>query len=94
MKEEQNNEKYQAFRYDFTMKELIYFLFGKKTCPKCNGKLNKSKSYEIVDGKKFNSNSVPLYIQKSEVKHYLYTFTCEQCGTSYTLQELAEKKTK
>ena len=51
MKEEQNNEKYQAFRYDFTMKELIYFLFGKKTCPKCNGKLNKSKSYEIVDGK-------------------------------------------
>ena len=25
----------KSFRYDFTMKGLSYFLFAKKTCPKC-----------------------------------------------------------
>lgn len=40
--------KHDAFRYDFTYKELIYFLFKKKRCPKCNCQLTKSKVYETV----------------------------------------------
>ena len=31
----------QSFRYDFTAKELAYFLFKKKTCPKCGEQMKK-----------------------------------------------------
>lgn len=30
----------KAFRYDFTMKELSYFLFSKKICPNCKAQYN------------------------------------------------------
>ena len=83
----------QSFRYDFTMKELYYFLFAKKICPKCGNKMDKNKGYEIVDGSIFNSNSTPLYIQgRKEVKYYHYLFNCAKCGSQYTLKELAKKK--
>lgn len=83
----------KSFRYDFTMKELKYFLFNKKNCPKCNHKMIKSKGYELVDGSIFNTTSIPLYIKgRKEVKHYHYLFNCSNCGTQYTLKELAEKK--
>lgn len=84
--------KTKAFRYDFTMRELGYFLFKKKNCPKCNNKMNKSKVYEIVDVSIFNTVSTPLYIQgRKEVKHYHYLFNCSNCGSQYTLKELTKK---
>ena len=82
----------QSFRYDFTPKEFFYFLFKKKKCPKCGGKMKKEKRFEIVDGSKFNTNSVPLYIQGREVKYYSYFFTCTCCEAKFKLSELAEKK--
>lgn len=79
----------QSVRYDFTMKELTYFLFKKKICPKCEGKMEKKKCCEIVDGSIFNTNDVPLYIKgSSNVKHYYYAYTCNECGAEYPLSEL------
>lgn len=52
----------KAFRYDFTMKELSYYLFSKKKCPNCGNKMVKNKGYEMIDGSIFKTNSVPLYI--------------------------------
>lgn len=82
--------KHDAFRYDFTYKELIYFLFKKKRCPKCNCQLTKSKVYETVDGSAFNGKSEAFFIPHAKVKHYLYLFTCSNCGTQFTLSELSK----
>lgn len=83
----------KSFRYDFTMKELSYFLFSKKICPNCKNKMIKNKGYELVDGSVFNTTSTPLYIQgRKEVKYYHYLFNCPNCKAQYTLKELAEKK--
>jgi len=81
----------KSFRYEFAINELFYFLFGKKKCPKCGNKMKKSKVCEMVDGSKFNTNSVPLYIKAREVKYYQYVFNCAKCGTQYTLKELVGK---
>lgn len=82
----------KAFRYDFTMKELKFYLFNKKNCPKCDYKMIKSKDYEIVNGSTFNSRGSAFFIPNSKVKHYYYLYNCSNCGTQYTLKELADKK--
>lgn len=83
----------KAFRHDFTMRELGFLLFNKKNCPKCKNKMKKSKGYELVDGVQLSTASTPLYIQgRKDVKHYYYLFNCPNCGTQYTLKELAENK--
>lgn len=79
-----------AFRYDFAGKKLKCFLFGKKICPKCNGKLLQSKGYETVDGSTFNSRTESFFIPNPKVKHYVYYFNCEDCGAEFTLSELAK----
>lgn len=80
----------KGFRYEFSGNELFYFLFKKKVCPKCGGKMTKNKYAETVDGVKFNTASIPLYIRGREIKSYYYLFTCEKCGTSFTLKELSK----
>ena len=71
----------KAFSYQLTLKELLYLLFGKKECPKCSGVMVKERRSEIVNGKIFNTMSVPLYIKgREEVKHYYHVFTCKNCG--------------
>lgn len=85
----------KSFIYEFTLKELAYFLFKKKSCPRCGGTMKKEKCCEIVDGSIFNTNSVPLYIQgRSQVKHYFYCFVCPECGSKFTLSELVQKGEK
>ncbi len=82
----------KAFRHDFTMKELKYYLFNKKNCPKCKSKMTKSKQYEVVDGSNLSTASTPLYIQgRKAVKHYYYLFSYPNCGSQYTLKELTKK---
>lgn len=49
----------QSFRYDFTAKELAYFLFKKKTCPKCGEQMKKDKCCETIDGSVYNRNKKP-----------------------------------
>lgn len=82
--------KHDGFRYDFTGKELKYFLFGKKVCPKCHGKLEQNKGFETVEGAVFNSKSEAFFIPNSQIKHYLYIYCCEKCGAEFKLSELAK----
>ena len=82
----------QSFRYEFTTKELIYFLFKKKVCPKCGEKMKKEKCGETVDGSVFNTNSIPLYIRGRDVKLYYYAFICPECGAEYKLSELVQQE--
>lgn len=79
-----------AFRYEFTGKEFIYFLFKKKICPRCGGIMTKEKCCEMVDGSIFNTMAVPLYIQGRQVKYYFYRFACDDCNSKFTLSELSK----
>ena len=79
-----------AFVYQFTAKEFFYLLFKKKICPKCGGKMTKQRCSEIVDGARFDSASAPLYTKRPDVKHYYYTFTCEDCSAKFTLTDLVK----
>lgn len=81
-----------AFSYRFTMREFFYFLFSKKKCPRCGGIMDKEKDYETVKGKNFSKRSVVYHNQR--VKHYIYRFSCKQCGAQYTLEELVNKDEK
>ena len=83
--------EYSEFRYDFTMRELGYFLFAKKVCPRCSGKLKKEKSFEIVPCSQFSTKSHRISGTR-KVKHYFYSYTCTTCGLSFPLSELANKK--
>ncbi|MCB6415376.1 hypothetical protein LI221_09930 [Faecalimonas umbilicata] len=82
--------KHQGFSYDFTMKELAYFLFKEKKCPKCGGRMEKSKGYRTVRGETLNSSANAFFVQNARIKQYVYNYTCQQCGASYTLDELAK----
>ena len=82
--------EHDAFRYDFTGKELIYFLFKKKVCPKCGGKMIKRKGDETAEGSTFNKKTDPFFVPNAKVKHYLYIFTCQECGNEFTLNELSK----
>lgn len=81
---------HDAFRYDFTGKELAYFLFKKKICPKCKGKMTKSKGYETVEGSALNNKTEDFFVPSARVKHYLYFYTCQACGSEFTLSELSK----
>ena len=84
--------KHTAFQYDFTFRELMYFLFAKKECPHCGGKLHKHKSFETVDGSVFQASSDPLFfVQDDKVKRYVYSYSCENCGRLYSLRDLSKK---
>lgn len=82
----------KSFRYDCTAAELAYLLFARKTCPLCGGRMSKEKCCETVDGSVFDTSSVPLYIRGRKVRHYFYRFVCRECGSEYTLTELAERQ--
>lgn len=84
--------KHDAFRYDFTFKELMYFLFGSKKCPNCKHKMIRHKTSETRDGGEFYSPSSENILTCNTVKYYGYKYTCQHCGGTYTLTELAEKK--
>lgn len=81
---------YDGFSYDFTGKELAYFLFNGKKCPKCGVKMERSKEYEIVDGASLNSKAEAFFVPNAKIKKYVYTYTCQVCKTKYSLKELAK----
>ena len=81
--------KYQAVRMDFTPKELKYFLFAKKICPRCGGKLSRSKEYRTRYGWEFHESRDPVFSDNAKVKYYSYYFTCTDCGRKFSLSELA-----
>lgn len=84
-------DKHTAFYYDFSPREMWYFLFGKKVCPRCGGKLIRHKSYETIHGHMPYKDHADR-ISPRKVKHYVYTYCCTACGTSFSLADLAKKK--
>ena len=82
--------KHDGIKYEFTVKELVYFLFSKKKCPNCGWRMNKRKEFETVTGAECNGSSDPIFYSHAKVKRYMYYFDCEKCGSAYTLQELAK----
>lgn len=81
--------EHKGFSYEFTFKEAIYLLFKKKICPKCGCSLSKEKIWENRPGAELNSKADPIFVPNIKVKSYKYYFTCEKCGTVYTLNELS-----
>lgn len=81
-----------AFRYEFTPKELIYFLFKKKVCPRCGGKMNQSKDYDIVSGRELNRKADAFYFPGDQVKRYSFFYTCQKCGSRFELSELSQQE--
>ena len=81
--------KTKGFTYQFSAKELKFFLFGKKLCPKCGASLIQEKCAEMADGQTLASASTPLYIQGREVKRYFYRYHCKNCDAEYELSQLA-----
>lgn len=78
--------------YEFTPKEFFYLMFKKKVCPKCGGKMTKNKRCEIVNGSQFKHEVDDLNLSLYDVKHYFYTFTCEDCGAEFELSQLLKTK--
>lgn len=81
--------KTKGFTYQFSAKELKFFLFGKKLCPKCGASLIQEKCAEMADGQTLASASTPLYIQGRGVKRYFYRYHCNNCSAEYELSQLA-----
>ena len=65
-------EKHTAFCYSFTPRQLKYFLFGKKTCPRCGGALRRHKGYTTLHGTMPHSHDKPIRVDTSRVKLYRY----------------------
>lgn len=81
-----------AFVYQFTFKEVSYLVFKKKICPKCGGKMTRKKCSEITNGSRFVSTHDDINLKNRLVKHYYYTFVCDDCGTEFELADLVEQK--
>lgn len=93
MKKQKNWEekKSTAFYYSFKPRELKYFLFGKKRCPRCGGKLTRSKGSFTTKGalpNTINTSSDFNFIDTAKVKYYYYIYTCQECQSQYSLEEL------
>jgi len=79
-----------AFQYEFTGRELIYFLFKRKVCPRCGNKLSKTKDYETVDGYMLNNTQEAFFVPNAKVKRYHHLFVCQNCKAVYPISELAK----
>ena len=84
--------KTQGFQYEFTTKDLLWFLFGKKISPKCGGKLIKRKDVVIAKGSDLNSKSDPFFASQINVKCYGYSYRCKQCEAQYTLSDISPRE--
>lgn len=83
------DKKHDAFRYDFTPREFLFFLFGKKTCPACGGPMGRVKLREHVKGREFNTRSSAPFHAGADILHYRYEYRCGRCGRTYSLEQLA-----
>lgn len=82
--------EHDAFRYEFTGRELTYFLFKKKVCPRCGDKLSKVKDFKTVEGYTLNNKQEAFFIPNAKVKLYRYFFSCRNCKMLYPISELAK----
>ena len=87
-------QKTQGFVYKLTMREMAYLLFKKKICPKCRGKMQRTKEYEITSDFKYTNMSPTSYdsILPRSVKKYTFHYICQKCKSKFLLAELAKKR--
>lgn len=84
-------KKHDAFRYDFTPREFLFLLFGKKTCPVCGGPMERVKLRETMKGREFNTRSSAPFHAGANVLRYRYAYRCRCCDRTYSLERLAKK---
>ena len=72
---------HKGVHYAFSPRELVYFLFKKKRCPQCSGKLVRNKSF--VTGEEKGPGST--------IQHREFTYNCPTCLADFGLGELAEQ---
>ena len=77
----------KSFRYEFTPKELRYFLFKKKICPNCGQLLEKERVANVSQDSILHPGVSGSGI---EATRYSYQFNCKACEASFSLSELAE----
>ena len=81
--------KTDGFNYSFAPRELLFLLFGRKTCPACGGRLTKHKMFDVKSGRELNrGSSDPFFVQNADIKDYEYAFRCVGCGMDFSLNEL------
>jgi transcription initiation factor IIE alpha subunit len=77
-----------------TMKEMVYLLFKKKSCPHCGGMLVKEKCSKIINGTEhFTKARNETYLKREEVKMEFYKFTCDACGHTLTIGDTGDVPT-
>ncbi len=52
--------------------------------------MTKNKYCEIVNGSRFQHRTDGPKLSLYDVKHYYYTYTCEECGTEFELSQLVK----
>ena len=76
----------------FSVKEVIYLLFHKKKCPRCNTKLisGKQKEYKGVGKASVAQPDCSIEIPfEADLYVVKKIFHCSQCDKNYTTSELA-----
>ncbi|MBE6153630.1 MAG: hypothetical protein E7166_05350 [Firmicutes bacterium] len=79
----------KGFNYSFTLPELSYFLFGNKKCPKCGGKLVRTKKFETRTDMFHRTRVDSIFHPGQMVKCYNYVYNCKNCGFKNSLSNLA-----
>lgn len=81
----------RPFNYSFTPKELFFYLFRKKVCPCCGGKLEKFKECTIREGRELQPQSgQKFYMDNEPVRDYKIFYKCPSCQRTFSLAELAD----
>ncbi len=76
------------YRVNLEGEELKFFLFGKKTCPQCQTKMERGKKVLDHGIGYFKSGTVDTetgYGQRYEAK---IVYTCAHCNKTYNIKEL------
>lgn len=84
-----------GFKYEISMSDLKYKLFGKKECPRCKARLVNGKHREEISGAEAQKGAnKPFFAPHSTVQKYTDVYTCPQCNVTYTIAELMQAKGK
>lgn len=77
--------------YEFTPSELATYLFKKKVCPICGGRLEKRKDYTMKMGREMQKTGNKYYMDNEPVRDYKISYYCAGCDHTFTLDDLAKK---
>lgn len=84
----------KAKEASFGMDELKYYLFNKKRCRICGGKMKKIKEEEYKGIEEFNGLYDIGGRRMVEMYETIIYYYCEKCNRKLSLEDLAEEKKK